>query len=762
MTATSTSAAGPARTLTRRTLFQGSAFGLGAVALGGLGFAGAAQIDTTPLEVSDTTTTAIEGETVASVAAQLNYDAGAIFAFVRDEIRYETYAGILRGATGTLWARAGNSADQAVLLGALLAASQIPHRFAIGPLATEAETSLIELLTPSTDDAILAYQRTTAAAHLAVRSLDEVPPTALSADDQALVETAVTRANAAIDSAIGSSERVNTIIADALETSGIGLPPLPGATLVERERHSHSWVQVSDGPDWLDLDPTLGNSSPPTTPTAIFKDFPGDWEHGVRVSVGADDLRAGSLSRREVVAYTTTSQRAFETPIAVQLAPAEGIAGLGNTLTRAVAGQVTVLPSIFADGDAVGGTQPLYFSSATGAVDDVLAPGTPAAGAPDGETVAAWLVVEITSPDSAPVTIERAILDRVPPLDRESGTINPATIAPIRLSSSTIDEVVVENVVEFDRFLVLYVDVARIPDAYALARATTDQLLGTIHTFGPGLASIRDGLGVQLEGGSGIWSYPSAPNITTFTFGAGQDGDSETEAMTIDILHRQRTSHLLRDVDIPNAFHPLVLSGVLDAIAEHMFLLPDMRGDSAATAPDPASIVSIFASAHAAGSPIRVIAAPQDLAGVDLGEAARIRIERALAEGYIVIMPAQPVDLDGFALAGWWVVDPATGRTTDQLQDGTGGASAAIGLAIVARQETPWYATWIAWFRAHRAGFSCLGNVMAWMSAIATGILSLTVAEREGLLTQTETQAGLGIALFGGFGTLARLAAACV
>ncbi|MDD3446388.1 MAG: hypothetical protein PHS60_13310, partial [Zavarzinia sp.] len=44
----------------------------------------------------------------------------AAIAFVGNEIRYEPYAGLLRGADGTLSAGAGNDLDQAVLLARLL------------------------------------------------------------------------------------------------------------------------------------------------------------------------------------------------------------------------------------------------------------------------------------------------------------------------------------------------------------------------------------------------------------------------------------------------------------------------------------------------------------------------------------------------------------------------------------------------------------------------------------------------------------------
>lgn len=55
-------------------------------------------------------------------AARLGHDAERLIAFVREEIAFEPYEGLLRGPSGTLLARAGNALDQALLLQALLAA----------------------------------------------------------------------------------------------------------------------------------------------------------------------------------------------------------------------------------------------------------------------------------------------------------------------------------------------------------------------------------------------------------------------------------------------------------------------------------------------------------------------------------------------------------------------------------------------------------------------------------------------------------------
>src|SRR5690349_2303283 len=47
------------------------------------------------------------GDPVTDLAESLGHDPQAIFRWVQQEIRYEPYLGVLRGARGTLLARAG-------------------------------------------------------------------------------------------------------------------------------------------------------------------------------------------------------------------------------------------------------------------------------------------------------------------------------------------------------------------------------------------------------------------------------------------------------------------------------------------------------------------------------------------------------------------------------------------------------------------------------------------------------------------------------
>ena len=61
---------------------------------------------------------------LGALAETLGDDPVAAFRFVRDRIGFEPYPGILRGAEGTLAARAGNAWDRALLLRALIEASE--------------------------------------------------------------------------------------------------------------------------------------------------------------------------------------------------------------------------------------------------------------------------------------------------------------------------------------------------------------------------------------------------------------------------------------------------------------------------------------------------------------------------------------------------------------------------------------------------------------------------------------------------------------
>jgi transglutaminase-like putative cysteine protease len=81
---------------------------------------------------------------VEAKAKALGRDMPAIFEFVRDQVRYESYVGVLRGARGTLIGLAGNSIDQSLLLAELLRHNGFQVQFVRGTLDEATAKRLIE------------------------------------------------------------------------------------------------------------------------------------------------------------------------------------------------------------------------------------------------------------------------------------------------------------------------------------------------------------------------------------------------------------------------------------------------------------------------------------------------------------------------------------------------------------------------------------------------------------------------------------------
>ena len=732
-------------TLNRRQFVAAGGSGIAALALGGLGFsnaldaASALQFDASTPAAPEVAPAPPSGETVADVAARLNYDVEALFTFVRDEIHYEAYAGVLRGAKGTLWARAGNAADQAMLLSELLAAAQVMHRFAVGPLEPDHAQALTGQLTRSTGEAYLAYYEATVAASLHTLDLAQLPeldPAAAAVGTLAQFDES---SQAAIDLAQASLETSYAAIADTLAKAGIDLPPLEPPRLPDRELNQHAWIQVTDGPDWIDYDPSLphdtdaaGPPSPLETPDAL----PDDWHHHVKIAIAADDYLGGALARREVVAFTAASDHLVDVPIALSMAAPDDLSNLGLTLTELFTGQKAVFPSIYADGVTVDASQPLIFATGASTATDPLG-GSDTSGddlfggtAGDGETMAVWLVAEITSPDEAPIVIERALLDRVPPEDRASGVIVSENITPVALVTNALGE---ETLEQFNVLPVIHTEVARMPTINAIARYTGDTVFGALGLLGPALSAFRDVLGEQEETRHGYWSYPSAPNLTVFHMSLPTSSDGEGRAsIAVDMLHRRRNSLPLSDVSPETAVHPLVLSGVLEAVAEQTLLAPETRGDAADTSAFDTgpSVGGVFESAAGAGLEFRLLTSAADLASIEADGTSQAYMTAALDIGQYVVVPEGPVDQGGGPVLGWWIIDPATGRTHDQLQNGMAYASAGFSsrpVALFAQTgEYSFLTRAVLWIASNGRGFLCLGMGLSagvvWACALIHGL----------------------------------------
>jgi transglutaminase-like putative cysteine protease len=268
-----------------------------------LAAAGTVSVVDTPAELPDTVDLApvIEASAAAVAAlpaaqwevealAKTLTDPTAAFDLVRDSIRFDPYPGVLRGANGTLAARAGNAFDRALLLKALLDAQGVTSRFAFGQLSPDIAAALVG------------------------RALEgpavALPSPGFSPFDEAFEQAASNRARrdyALLSDALG--DRIAGLAADATDAS------IADAT-------SHAWVQVElpDG-SWLDLDPSLADAQPGTalaTADTTADVMPEAHSQTMTLRVIAESLAEGALSEATVLEAVLPASGAGHIPARIE------------------------------------------------------------------------------------------------------------------------------------------------------------------------------------------------------------------------------------------------------------------------------------------------------------------------------------------------------------------------------------------------------------------------------------------------------------
>lgn len=188
----------------------------------------------------------------AAVVASVGNDRVGLFTWVRDHTAFVPYRGSLRGATGVLMDRVGNSLDRALLLSALYKAAGIEAQLAQATLAPE----VVERLSgewASRPRPALPATTIDGAAVLATLVRD------LGLNDK-IVQEKVGKAEAATATLV---ERARArITGQARAVAATVTPGTAPAAPDPAEFADHWWVQVQDNGVWQDLDPTLPDAEP--------------------------------------------------------------------------------------------------------------------------------------------------------------------------------------------------------------------------------------------------------------------------------------------------------------------------------------------------------------------------------------------------------------------------------------------------------------------------------------------------------------------
>ena len=578
---------------------------------------------------------------VQEQAAKLRYDPQQIVQYLSTDVGYESYAGSLRGARGTLWSAAGNALDEASLGVALLRGSGIPARYAHGTLSDALSRQLILTMFPA------SYQ-----------TVGYVP--------------------------------AGTAVADPANDP-----------LLLAETRDHYWVQLDTGTGFVSADTSglagSGMGASFTTTTDTFAAVADGLRHKVRVKLDAETynqaaalLGAGNgLGTTTVLDHTFNAVELVGKPLSVAHHISRNTAGFIFTATTNTYTPYLVVSDAAArdpsQADILTGTAyqevltnfPLGTQVLTGLF---LTVGLVGAGQPAEEYRRALFDrigyavrrnggAPVSSPDArgtpAFTPFDVFTLDALP--GRASPGARTQYLAALERSAEKLEAVRASGTLTDG--VVADMLAAAVAQTAAIANAVA--VNSDLHT-------------AQLAAFTKVRAYLDRPRLTIVSSVAPVGSPGSASRLQVD-LRRDTVRSLAapgQDGNVPVGFQ--ALRGVYENVVETNVLQAALTPPGGQPRPV-VSTVTVFEAAAAAGVPL-VSVTPDDPAALDplaISAEAKARITEALGRGKAVVVPAAAVAVDGAARTAWYEIDPATGETIGVTEDGGHSAIVALSAALL-------------------------------------------------------------------------------
>lgn len=565
-------------------------------------------------------------------AAKLGKDPGEIFAFVRDEIGYEPYAGALRGAVGCLRAGAGNHVDKALLLDALLRLAEHKTRLAFGTLA-EPERMILDQ----------ANQHLT----LAEEGQPDLP---YYLDSPALVEER--RA---------ARERMEKHVRARLERLTAALGPVAKA----EQRPPPTAIPVSEGPDrtvphvWVqllqagkavDLDPSFPFAEPGQAFTKVVRTgatAPEEMWHRVTIRGYLERFQGGKVVRKKLFESAHKAKDLAGAPVVVQ----SGSATVGLLMAK----RTVHFLALRIDGKLASDPVPTYTL-------------TQPADAGGGEFIVAVAAEVVVSGPDQPDRVERRYLfDRWGLTYRALGFTIPLTkLTPDKKAAARLDGTALYLAVETGTVNPAYLQARLLRTSLATFEALSieaDRLhLGQLpgdalgRLFGDAYFHFFDQYSRLLLD---CHTYASGPRLVTAIL------DASKKDMVFDVTRDPIRLQGRADQDL---YRLQLQAGILSSIIEE-----ELTRDPLSAAPGAAKYGTARAveSALARGPPVLVKTGPAIPAQAPVD--AKYLMKLAVASGRRVVLPREQLPGQPFC---WYELDPKTGRLRAWLETGLHGAGA--------------------------------------------------------------------------------------
>ncbi|HLL89577.1 MAG TPA: hypothetical protein VK324_09755 [Tepidisphaeraceae bacterium] len=646
-----------------------------------------------------------------AVLAQVGRRPDALFAWVRDNTHWVPYEGTLRGPSGVLMDRVGNSLDRALLLAELLRLSGVPVRLARAPLAADAAARAVAEARP-----VPALVPTTAAdggqsPEQMAASLG-IDPVAFR---QAIEKQSIASYDLAEEALRQSAQHAPTVLA------AVPAPAAPDAAATtagaRKAAADHWWVEAKTGGDaanWTAFDPHLPTAAPGTPglaaePSATFEPgddgrfaLPADRLHTVEVRVVVEQWKDGKATEAVALAETlrpsdvlgsrvVLRHRALKWPKdeeilkdpdpmakyrATAAAQKEWLPmllvgeGVRTRASVTAAGELNEDPKM--DGAAaIGAQMGGMFGGLTGG-------GGEEDGDAAGALTAEWVEYVVRAPGRPDRVERRQVFDL-----RAAHRGNPAAPLTVDDAAKVSRGLAVLGETEMlllpcqlsSEFVVDLTNRALVSNRAlfeAMRRDTTfrdpDNLIAEIRKATPPPSRLYTLAVVRRD-----WSpvrgdvYLDRANVLSLHTNV----DPDTAGV---ITARQAVDVVANDVAVragakSDPFAARVRQGVADTAAEAV-MMTVVGGGSAVS-----SATAAFARAAARGDAAVTLRRAEDLtaAALKLPADLRHRVAQDLAAGYVVVLPAaeMPDSVDAW---GWWRIDPKDGRALGMGGTGYGNA----------------------------------------------------------------------------------------
>lgn len=649
-----------------------------------------------------------------AVLHEAGSDPVKLFEWVRDRTFLIPYQGSLRGPSGLLMDRRGNSLDRALLLCELLRLAGHEARLARRRLSEEEAATILKRAASRPPGEGLSLQQPTLrdkedriAFYVQNHELDR----------QHIIDTITKSEQKLENTARQIKSEHKELVTDIFSILNKSLKQGRGGESTRTDDlRDHWWVQWAKADEWANLDPAL----PDATPGKIFGEpeetlDPESLEeslfHTIRIQAVAEQFEEGRVQEKIVLQHTLVPSKTLGQRIVLRHLPLnwpsdENFLSASKPvpfLQEAITKQAEWQAVLEIDGEAVEssyltaqgaiGAEPSQkpgrkkgmtggvgglFGGLAGKEEEEEGKGKEEKPTGKAHLTAEWLEFEIYTPGRPAQVYRREIFDLVGPAARkgmglaawkptEQGRINRAykilsetEILPLvcELSPEFIEERTASYVLlNRDAYLSLVENYGRSEPQELFAEMTKIKPLSG-KLYGLALKRFRlspHGGGISLCG----------PNLMARHSGLRTNEQAElilTECLDIianDVRPTRKTSD--------QAFSARVEQGILDTLVEAHEMAEQGTVENAAF---------LFRQSKAAGINWLLIQGPEDPNWKRLQVSAdvRTRLEHELSRGFAVIAPEKEISTSGRSMFAWWRLHPETGHFLGLGEKGSGQA----------------------------------------------------------------------------------------